>query len=75
MIDQAVIAVCGCATVYLSQSRRHDTQRWACIFGVVAQPFWLWSTWHAGQWGMFALSLVYTAGWLRGIHNFWLRGR
>ena len=73
MIDQAVIAICGIASVWLSQDQRRSWQRWACIFGICAQPFWLYATWSAGQWGIFALTFIYAAGWLRGVRNFWLR--
>lgn len=73
MIEQAVIAICGIASVWLSQDVRRSWQRWACIFGIVAQPFWLYATWSAGQWGIFALTFVYAAGWARGVRNFWLR--
>lgn len=73
MIDQIVIGVCGIASCWLSQDRRPEVQRWACIFGIVAQPAWLYSSWNAGQWGIFVLSLVYAAGWIRGFINFWVK--
>lgn len=73
MIEQLVIAVCGMSSVWLSQDRRRSWQRFACLFGIVAQPFWMYATWHASQWGIFALSFVYAAGWARGVWNFWLR--
>lgn len=75
MIAQILIAVCGMASVWLSQDQRQTRRRWACIFGLVAQPAWMWSTWEAGQWGIFALSFVYTAGWLRGIWGYWIEPR
>lgn len=72
MIEQIVIAVCGIASVWLSQDRRRsNAQRWACIFGIVAQPFWFYACWKAQQWGIVLLTFVYTAGWLRGVYNFW----
>lgn len=73
MIDQIAIAVCGITTVYLSQDHRPEARKWACIVGMVAQPFWMYATWEAQQWGMFLLSIVYLAGWARGFRNFWLR--
>ena len=72
MIEQTVIAVCGIASVWLSQSTNFKTARWACIFGLAAQPAWLYTTWAAQQWGIFALSAVYTVGWLRGVRIYWL---
>lgn len=74
MIEQVVIAVCGIATVWLSQDARPGARKWACIVGMVAQPFWLYATWQASQWGIFLLAFVYFFGWARGFRNFWLRG-
>jgi hypothetical protein len=73
MLDQVVIAACGVTTVYLSQDHRAGARKWACIVGMVAQPFWLYAAWTAEQWGIFLLSIVYFAGWARGFRNFWLR--
>lgn len=73
MIDQLVIGTCGVATVFLSQSKDVAVQRWACVVGLVAQPAWMWSAWHAGQWAIVGLTFVYTLGWLRGVRNFWWR--
>jgi hypothetical protein len=73
MIEQAIIAICGISSVWLSQDRRDSVRRWACIIGFVAQPFWLYAAWKASQWGIFALAFVYAAGWARGIWNFWVK--
>lgn len=69
IIDQVVIGTCGIASVWLSQDPRAGVRRWACIAGLLAQPFWMHATWTAGQWGIFALSFVYTIGWLRGFRH------
>lgn len=71
--DQVAIALLGAAAAWLSQERRSAWRRWAAIVGLASQPFWLWATWHAGQWGMFALSILYTGAWLRGIWVHWIR--
>ena len=73
MIEQVVIGICGLASVWLSQDKRRAVQRWACIFGICAQPFWFYATWKAGQWGIMALTVVYSIGWLRGVWNYWVR--
>lgn len=74
MIDQLAIAVCGIASVYLSQDLRPRWRRWACVFGICAQPFWLYASLVAEQWGIALLTVVYTVGWLRGIRNYWIKG-
>lgn len=72
MIDQLVIAVCGIGSVMLSQSRSAQRRRFACLVGIVAQPFWMFATWTAGQWGLLLLTLVYTAAWAKGIWVHWV---
>lgn len=73
MIEQIVIGFCGMASVWLSQDKRRNVQRFACIFGILAQPFWLYATWKAGQYGIVMITFVYTAGWARGVWNFWIK--
>lgn len=73
MIDQVVIAVCGVGSIFLSQSPDGNRRRYACLVGITAQPFWVYATWTAEQWGLLLLTGFYTAAWLRGIWNQWLR--
>lgn len=72
---QAVIAVMGPAAIWLSQSRSVQVQRWACVVGLASQPFWFWATWESGQWGVFVVSLVCAAAWLKGLWVHWLAPR
>ena len=58
-------------TVWPSANAAVARQRWACVFGLAAQPFWFYATWQAEQWGIFALAFIYTAGWLRGVWTYW----
>jgi hypothetical protein len=75
VIEQITIAIFGVAAVYLSQDRRENWRRWACIFGLAAQPAWFYMTWRAHQWGVFALCFLYAGSWLRGFVTHWVRGR
>ena len=72
MIDQGVISLCGALAVFLSQDRRAHRRRWACIFGMAAQPFWFDMAWRAHQYGVLALCLVYAVSWARGFTAHWL---
>lgn len=72
-VEQTTIALCGIATVWLSQDPDVSLQRWACVVGLIAQPFWLTTTYRAKQWGMFVLAIGYTLGFMRGVWTFWLR--
>jgi hypothetical protein len=75
MLDQLVIAVCGIGSVMLSQSRSASRRRYACLVGIVAQPFWMFTTATAGQWGLLVLTFVYTAAWGKGIWTHWILPR
>ena len=71
MIDQLMILLTGVVAVSLSQTR--TLVRWACIFGLIGQPFWLYATWHAGQWGIFVNSVLYTVAWAYGFYVHWVK--
>ena len=73
MIEQTIIALCGLATVWLSQCRSHRARRWAAPIGLIGQPAWLYASWQAGQWGIFVLSIVYAVAWVRGIYTHWIK--
>lgn len=73
MIAQTGIVIFGVLAVWLSQSASADARRWACIAGLCAQPFWYVASWNAGQMGIFAISFLYTASWLRGFYNHWIK--
>src|SRR5262245_17370760 len=42
-------------------------------FGVLAQPFWFYAAWKAGQWGIFAMCTLYSYAWARGLWTHWLK--
>jgi len=71
VIEQLGIALFGVTAVFLSQDEREEYRRWACIAGLAGQPFWFYATWHAGQWGMFALCFLYALSWARGVRTYW----
>jgi hypothetical protein len=73
MIAQLGIALFGLAAIWLSQSPAPQVQRWACVLGLCGQPFWFYVTWTAEQYGIFALCVLYTLSWARGVKTHWLR--
>jgi len=38
-LDQIGITLSGAVAVWLTQDKRPTWGRWACIFGILAQPF------------------------------------
>lgn len=70
MIAQSAILILSAAAMWLvSGHGRHARYGWA--LGLASQPFWVYATFTAEQWGMFALSIFYTATWWRGLRNHW----
>jgi hypothetical protein len=71
--DQLGIALFGVTAIWLSQDAREGVRRFACIFGLVGQPFWFYATYVGEQWGMFALCFLYSWAWGKGFRQHWLR--
>jgi hypothetical protein len=50
--------------------------QWGLVVGLLAQPFWLYSTWKAykkvGQIGMFINTVAFTLITIYGLINYWL---
>ncbi|SEU12973.1 hypothetical protein [Stenotrophomonas indicatrix] len=73
MIVQAAIAFTGFTAIWLTQSKREDVRRFACLFGLLGQPFWFASSIAAEQWGIVVLCCFYTVAWARGVWNNWIK--
>jgi hypothetical protein len=71
-LDQIGITLSGVIAIWLTQDKRPTRRRWACIFGMFAQPFWFYAAWKAEQWGIFAMCTLYTYAWARGCWTHWL---
>lgn len=71
-MEQIGIAICGVTAVFLSQDSRADWRKWACVFGLIGQPFWFYTAYIHAQWGILALSFLYAFSWARGFKNNWL---
>lgn len=73
MISQIGIVFFGVLAAWLTQQKNEGIKKYACIFGLIAQPFWFWSALVADQWGILFLSFVYTGVWLIGFKNYWFK--
>lgn len=73
MIDQIGIALTGVTAIFLSQSKHEYLRRYACLFGIAGQPFWIYAAWSAEQWGILVLTALYTLAWAKGVWTHWLR--
>lgn len=71
-MEQIAIAVTGVIAIYLSQQSNEKLKKYACILGIIGQPFWFYSAYKAEQWGIFMLCFFYTYSWSVGLTNNWI---
>lgn len=72
-LDQIVIFCFGATAMVMANDHRPLVRKWAPVLGLVAQPFWLYAATTAHQWGILASSVLYTAAWLYGVYNNFMR--
>lgn len=73
MISQIGIVFFGVLAAWLTQQANESRKKYACIFGLISQPFWFYSAIESDQWGIFFLSIIYTGVWLIGFKNYWVK--
>lgn len=71
-ISQILIFITGVPAIYLV-SRKDKWQKYGYIFGLMGQPIWVYITLTQAQYGMFALTVVYTFSWINGVYNHWIK--
>lgn len=65
-IDQWIIAITGCSSSWLIHDPRKQYRLAACVMAIIGQPFWFYAAIVAHQWGILAMDVIYTLGWIRG---------
>jgi hypothetical protein len=71
VIEQIFIAVTELIAIWLIQDKRTEFRKWACIFGLLGQPFWFYASYEANQWGAFTLCFFFTAAWCKSLKDYW----
>ena len=72
-IVQFLLLVTSAVAVFLTQQQNENLKKFAPIVGLISQPFWIYATYNANQWGMFILSIFYILIWCIGIKNYYLK--
>jgi len=68
MVAQAGIFTFGVLGIILVARKN----KWGFVFGLLSQPFWFITSIQNGQWGIVAVSIIYTFSWAYGVYNwFW----
>lgn len=71
-MEQLAIAITGGLAIWLTQQSNNALKKYACLFGLAGQPFWVYSAYAEEQWGILALTIFYTYSWYLGLKNNWL---
>lgn len=74
IISQIGITVFGVIAAWITQQRNESLKKYACILGLMSQPFWFYTAVIAEQWGVFANSVMFTVIWIIGIKTYWITG-
>lgn len=72
VISQVFILL-GMSAMFLVNDHRASWRRFGPVLGLMAEPFWFYTTYTHHQWGIFASAFVYTFAWGRGFYNAWIR--
>jgi hypothetical protein len=68
---QLALALFGLSALWMATGRSEIARRWAPVVGLLGQPAWLAFAWSAEAWGLFVLSIAYTAVYARGAWVQW----
>lgn len=71
-MEQVIIVFTGVVAIWLTQQSNDEWKKYACLFGMAGQPFWLYAAYTNDQWGIFIVSIFYAYSWGLGINNNWL---
>lgn len=70
---QLALAVFGLTALFMATGHNPRARRWAPIIGLCGQSFWVSFSISASAWGLLALSIAYSAVYVRGIWLQWRR--
>ncbi|MBI2589542.1 nicotinamide mononucleotide transporter [Candidatus Berkelbacteria bacterium] len=47
--------------------------KWGFVFGLLTQPFWIYTAFINEQWGIFFVSFAYAASWSYGVYQWFYK--
>jgi len=66
---QVIILIMGIATQVGVTGISKKSRLLGFVVGLASQPLWFYTAYTHGQWGVFAMAIVYSAAYARGIWN------
>lgn len=70
ILTQILIASFGITSCYLTATNRPN---WACIWGLCAEPAWMYHAITSKAWGVFILAIIYAILWGYGVYRYWIK--
>jgi hypothetical protein len=67
--SQIAIMLLSPLAMWLVNSKDKKHRLYGAVVGLISQPFWFYTSFYNGQWGIFIIAFVYAAAWVRGIIN------
>ena len=71
MIAQIALVILGAGAIFLLAQKRGRVRRWGYIVGLLSEPFWVYSSLTAHQWGVVALTAWWAGFYAIGAVNNW----
>ena len=68
-IAQGGIFIFGVTAIILVARKN----KWGFVFGVLSQPFWFITSIQNQQWGVVAVSVIYTGSWCYGVWEWFFK--
>ena len=68
-VSQAIITCTGFLSLYLMASQDPRTRFYAGCVGMFREPFWFFTAWVNGQYGIMLLVFVYGVNWGRLMYS------
>ena len=68
---QIALAFFGLTAMFMAMGNNASARRWAPVVGLCGQPFWIAFALQSSAWGLLALSLAYSAVYVRGAWVQW----
>ena len=66
--NQFMMMICSAISIWAFAGTKY--KRLGFIAGLIGQPMWIYTTFEAGQWGMFLVSVWFSINPVRGLWNY-----
>ena len=69
IVSQIAITILGTIAIILVAKKN----KWGFVAGLASQPFWFITSIANKQWGVFIVTIIFTASWALGVYEWFLK--